>query len=128
MSERNKRIIEEVNDAFANNDVERFLKHCSDGVVWRMIGDTTKKGRDTIREWMSQMEGAEAPKFSVDEMIAEGNSVICRGDMTMKDQDGVEGKYSYCDAYRFEGDKIAELAAYVVKVKTHGEDEMAAGA
>lgn len=127
MSEKLKAIIKDVNDAFTVNEVERFLNHCSEDVVWRMVGETTKTGRDSIREWMSQMEGAEPPKFTVDEMIAEGNSVICRGDMTMKGEDGVEGAYSYCDAYRFRGDKIVQLDSYVIKNKAEGEDQRAAG-
>ena len=43
MSENNKKIVNEVNDAFANNRVEDFFKHCSDDVVWRMIGEKTNK-------------------------------------------------------------------------------------
>lgn len=128
MSESNKRIVREVNDAFANNNVEGFLNHCSDDVVWRMIGEKTTNGIQEIREWMSQMEGHEAPKFTVDETVAEGDSVICRGEMTMKGQDGVEGKYAYCDSYRFGSGKITHLDSYVIKLKEEGEDKKAAGA
>ena len=127
MSEKLKAIVREVNDAFTVNEVERFLDHCSEDVVWRMVGETQKIGRQSIREWMSQMEGAEPPKFTVDEMIAEGDSVICRGDMTMKGEDGKEGKYSYCDAYRFNGDAIVQLDSYVIKHKTEVGDLKAAG-
>src|SRR5687768_14012512 len=128
MSEKLKAIIKDVNDAFTVNEVERFLDHCSEDVVWRMVGETTKTGRESIREWMSQMEGSEPPKFTVDEIIAEGNSVICRGDMTMKDKDGIEGKYAYCDIYRFANGKIKNLDSYVVKIKPEAEDQKAAGA
>jgi ketosteroid isomerase-like protein len=128
MSEKLKSIVKDVNDAFTVNDMERFLNHCSEDVVWRMVGDTQKTGRESIREWMSQMEGGEPPKFTVEEMIAEGDSVICRGDMTMNGEDGAEGKYSYCDAYRFRGDKIVQLDSYIIKQQTEGEDQTAAGA
>ena len=128
MAENNKTIVKEVNDAFANNRVEDFLKHCSEDVVWRMVGEKTTNGIDEIREWMAQMEGAEPPKFTVDEIVAEGDSVICRGDMTMKDQTGIEGKYAYCDSYRFKGGKIAQLDSYVIKLKEESEDQKAARA
>lgn len=123
MSESNKNIVNEVNEAFSNNRVEDFLKHCSDGVVWRMIGEKTTTGIDEIREWMSQMEGAEPPIFTVDEIVAEGDSVICRGDMSMKDENGVEGKYAYCDSYRFSNGKITNLDSYVIKIKERSEDQ-----
>jgi uncharacterized protein len=128
MSEKNKNIVNEVNEAFANNRVEDFLKHCSNDVVWRMIGEKTTNGIDEIREWMSQMEGTEPPKFTIDEIIAEGESVVCRGDMTMKDKEGVEGKYAYCDFYRFKNGKIAQLDSYVIQLKPESKDQKAAGA
>lgn len=128
MSESNKNIVNEVNEAFSNNEVEGFLKHCSDDIVWRMIGEKTTNGIKEIREWMSQMEGHEAPKFTVDEMIAEGDSVICRGEMTMKGEDGAEGRYAYCDSYRFKNGKITNLDSYIIKLKEQSEDQRAAGA
>lgn len=128
MSEKNKNIVKEVNAAFAENRTEEFLNRCSDEVVWRMIGDKTTKGRDEIRKWMSQMEGAEPPKFTVDRIVAEGDSVVCWGDMSMKNKEGVEGKFAYCDIYRFDNDKIVRLDSYVVELKSEGEDQKAAGA
>lgn len=126
MSESNKTIVNEVNKAFSENRVEDFLKHCSDDIVWRMIGEKTTNGITEIREWMAQMEGAEPPKFTVDEIVAEGDSVICRGDMSMKDQTGTEGKYAYCDSYRFANSKIVQLDSYVIKLKDEAEDQKAA--
>ncbi|MCC6328901.1 MAG: nuclear transport factor 2 family protein [Acidobacteria bacterium] len=128
MSENNKRIVNEVNDALANNRVEDFLKHCSDDVVWRLVGEKSTNGIKEIRDWMAQMKGAEPPKFTVDEMIAESDSVVCRGDMTMKDQEGVEGKYSYCDFYHFKNGKIAQLDSYVIRLKPEGEGRRTANA
>lgn len=128
MSQKNKEIVEKVNAAFTAGNTEGFLEHCADDVVWTMEGEKTTTGVAEIREWMSQMEGMEPPKFTVDKTIAEGDSVACYGVMTMKGEDGQEGKYSYCDAYTFAGDKIKELRSFVVKHKTEGElSEKAAG-
>jgi hypothetical protein len=33
----------------------------------------------------------------------------------MKNKEGLTESFSYCDVYRFEGGKIAELTSYVVK-------------
>ena len=48
--------------------------------------------------------------------------------MTMKDKDGVEGKYAYVDVYRFKNGKIVQLDSYVVQYKQESEDQKAAGA
>ena len=128
MSDANKQIVEKINDSFTKGNTEGFLENCSEDIVWSMIGETKKEGKTAIREWMSQMEGMEPPKFTVDEIIAEGDSVACRGDMTMKDEKGVEGNYSYVDFYRFQNGKVAELNSYVVKHKSEGEKDRSATA
>ncbi len=128
MTGNNKKIVNEVNDAFANNQVEGFLKHCADDVVWRMIGEKTTNGIKEIREWMAQMKDAEPPKFTIDEVVAEGDTVVCRGDMTMKDKDGSEGNYAYCDIYGFRSGKIQSLDSYIIKIKPQSEVQRRAGA
>ena len=50
-----KRIVEQANDAFARNDMEAFLKLCTDDVVWTMVGDTTVTGG--VTRWCGPLEG-----------------------------------------------------------------------
>ena len=66
------------------------------------------------------MKDMEPPKFTVDKIIAEGDSVVSCGDMTMKDKEGKNQQYSYCDIYSFENDKIAELTSFVIKTEKTG--------
>ena len=128
MSEKNKQIVKDVNDAFSRNSVEDFLGYCADNVIWTIHGDRTVKGRVAIRQWMSEMEGMEPPKFTIDEVVAEGDTVVCRGDMKMKEKDGTTGDYAYCDIYRITNGKIDELNSYVVKKKSEKDDQKAARA
>jgi ketosteroid isomerase-like protein len=110
----NKEIIEKVNAAFAENSVEGFLSFCADDVEWTMVGDRTVKGKDAIRSWMGSIPSSEPPKFTVQNMIAEGDYVIAYGDMTMKEE-GKTTPYSYCDVYRLRANTITELRSFVVK-------------
>lgn len=112
-----KEFVEKINASFAEGNTEGFLSFCADDVKWTMIGEKTANGKEEIREWMASMKDMEPPKFSVDEIIAEGDSVVCYGDMTMKDKDGNSGTYGYCDIYRFSDDKIAELNSFVIKTE-----------
>jgi ketosteroid isomerase-like protein len=91
------------------------LAACADDVKWTMVGERSVDGKEALREWMKQMEGMDPPNFTVDHMIAEGDSVVCHGDMTMKDKDGKTGKYGFCDIYRLSEGKIVELNSFVVK-------------
>jgi ketosteroid isomerase-like protein len=117
MSVKNKEIVAKVNAAFAEGSVEGFLSFCADDVAWTMVGDTTVKGKDAIRQWMASMGNMEPPKFTVTHVIAEGDFVMAHGDMIMKDKDGKVVPYAYCDIYRFQGDKIVELRAFVIETE-----------
>ena len=121
MSQENKQIVEQINKAFAEGNAEGFLEGCAEDVVWSLEGERSFKGVAAIREFMSQMEGAAPPKFSVDKIIAEGDSVICYGEMTMEGAEEYAGKYSYCDAYTLANGKVAELRSFVVRHKIEGE-------
>lgn len=118
MSENYKEIVKKVDASFEQNKMEDFLSLCAEDIEWKMVGDATKKGKDSIREWMSSMgEGMEPPKITARQSIVEGETVAAYGEMSMKNEKGEEGNYEYCDIYRFENDKIISLASYVVKVE-----------
>ena len=114
MSLNNKEIVERVNAAFAQGNVEGFLSQCADDVEWTMVGEKPIKGKDAIRKWMTSM-GPEVPKFTVSNILADGDFATCYGDMTMRNKDGKVIPYSYCDIYRFRNGKVAELRAFVMK-------------
>ncbi len=125
MSEKNKEIIEKVNAAFAEGSTEGFLSFCAEDVQWTMVGDKTVKGKDAIRQWMASMD-SEPPKFTVNNVIAEGDFVTAHGDVTMKGKDGKTVPYAYCDIYRFRDGKIVELSAFVIKTEAKYETRSAA--
>ena len=104
--------------------MEGFLSHCADDVVWTVVGNETTRGKQAIREWLAWMD-IEPPKFTVGNLIAEGDFVTAYGDMTMKEK-GKTVPYAYCDIYRFRNGKIAELNSFVIK--TEAKAESASGA
>jgi uncharacterized protein len=117
MAVHNKAIVEKINAAFAEGNVEGFLAFCADDVAWTMVGDKTVQGKDAIRQWIASMGPMEPPQFTVNNVIAEGDFVTAYGDMTMKDKDGAVVPYAYCDIYHFRGDKIIELSAFVIQTE-----------
>jgi uncharacterized protein len=109
-----KSIVNKVNEAFTKNNVEAFLALCSNDIEWTMVGDTTVKGKDAIRKWMGSMP-AQPPKFTVANIIAEGDHAMAHGDMTMDENDQKAVPYSYCDLYHFRGNEIDQLRSFVIK-------------
>ncbi len=125
MSEENKAILEKGNAAIAEGNNEGFLAFCADDTEWTFVGDKTLKGKEAVRQWMAT-EYVEPPKFKVANLIAEGDFLTAIGDITMKDKDGKEAHYAYCDVWRFRDGKIVELRAFVIKTESKGETSSAA--
>ena len=116
-AQQNKATIGKVNDAFRQNNTEAFLAACTENVIWTMVGDSTVKGKDAD----SQVDGLDARRGAEVHHHADRCGRRLR-DVHRRDDDEGQGRrvgpYSFCDVYRFEGDKIAELNAFVVKRKT----------
>jgi ketosteroid isomerase-like protein len=123
MAADQKQIVQRINDGFAENNLEKVLSFCTDDFTWTMVGETTVTGKDPIRKWIASMN-PQPPRFTIQQSVAEGNVVITRGDMTMQEKkDGPSIPYAFCDIYRFEGDKVAELTAFVIRTdKTSTSD------
>lgn len=115
MAANRKEIVQRINEAFAENNLEKVLSFCRDDVTWTMVGDSTVRGKDPIRKWMASMN-PQPPQLTIHQTVAEGDFVIARGDMMMQEKkDGPSIPYTFCDIYRFAGDKVAELTAFVIR-------------
>lgn len=113
----NKALLQEANTYVAAGDYETFLNYCTDDTKWNFIGDITLQGKEAVREYMKQTY-MEPPIFSADILIAEGDFVTAIGQISLKDQRGKTTSYDYCDVWRFENGKLAELKAFVVGIKS----------
>jgi ketosteroid isomerase-like protein len=113
MSEKNKSILEQANAAIAEGDYEGFLSYCTEDTEWQFVGERTLKGKEAVRQWMKATY-IEPPEFKVAHLIAEGDFVAALGEITLKDEDGKATTHSYCDVWRFRGDRMVELTAFVI--------------
>jgi uncharacterized protein len=112
--ESNKAILQKANAAISKGDYEGFLSHCTEDTEWRFVGDIILQGKVAVREWMARTY-SEPPKFSVENLIAEGDFVTAIGKIAMKDENGETTDYLYCDVWRFRDCKMAGLTAFVIK-------------
>lgn len=114
MSENNKAVLEKANAAIAEGDTEGFLSFCADDTEWTYVGGKILKGKEAVREYL-KTSSEEPPKFTVNQLIAEGDFVTALGDITMKEEDGRMVHHSYCDVWRFRDGKMVELKAFVIE-------------
>lgn len=127
MSDKLKEIVQKVNESFAQNKTEEFLALCRDDITWRVVGDTVVQGVENIRTYINSVD-CEPPQFTVENLIVEGETAIANGEMTMTAKGGSPEQYSFCDVYRFSGEKIAELTSYIVKIDSEKEYQISKSA
>lgn len=113
----NKEILKTANAALDTNNHEGFLEYCTEDTVWNFIGDVTLNGKQAVRNWMAE-NYIEPPINNVINMIADGNFVVATGTIAVKDKDGKITHSEYCDVWRLEKGKLAEVNAYVVEKHT----------
>ena len=115
MSEMNKAVLEHANAAVAAGDYEGFLSYCTDDVEWTFVGERTLNGKEAVRRYMTATY-LEPPRFTVSQVIAEGDFVTAIGEIAIKDATGRVAHSAYCDVWRLRGGKLAELRAFVVEI------------
>ena len=114
MIENNKAVLEKANAAITEGDYEGFLSHCTEDTKWVFVGDRILQGKEAVRQYMATTYLA-PPKFTVENLIAEGDFVTAIGKINMKDENGETASYIYCDVWQFRDGKMAELKAFVIK-------------
>ncbi|MDH6254145.1 ketosteroid isomerase-like protein [Chryseobacterium sp. H1D6B] len=110
----NKTVLEKANAAVAEGDHETFLMYCTENTKWTFVGDRILSSKEEIRLYMADVY-KKPPKFNVEIMVAEGDYVTVTGTISLFSEDGRWKEYDYCDIWRFEEGKMAELKAFVIK-------------
>ena len=128
MSDKNSTIVEKINAAFEDGNTELFLDHCTEDVVWTMVGEGSFEGKAAVREFLAPMEGCSPPQFTVDRIIESGDDVVCFGDMLMKDEGGTDVNHSFCDVYQFQNGLVRQLRTFMVRHKTADDASNSASA
>lgn len=113
MSNQNKAVLEQANEAVRAGDNEGFLAFCTEDIVWSTVGGETLNGKEAVRAWMAE-EYVQPPEFTVNTLIAEGDVVAAQGEIISYDDGGRPIRNAYCDVWRLREGKLAELKAYVV--------------
>ncbi len=124
MNSPKEEFLRQFNNAFLKNDIAFILNSLTNDVHWEMVGDRTFKNKEEVKASFEEMNGNEGlTSLDIDTIITHGKSAAVSGTMKMKNKDGKETTYSFCDVYGFSGfknPKIKKLTAYIIKTaNTH---------
>jgi len=111
---KNASILHQANEFVKKGNYESFLAHCTQDTKWVFVGERILEGKDQVREYMQEFY-LEPPVFTVEKTIEDGRYVTVTGEITLKAPNGTYTRYDYCDIWRFEKGKIAELKAFVIE-------------
>lgn len=132
MLERNKETIRKANALLTEGKSDEFALLCAEDIKWTLLADTplVLNGREALLKFMTskEEENGDVPSFTIDKIIGENDSVVCLGQMTMKEKDGAEQEYTFCDIYTFKNEEIAEFVTLMSKsqAETGKKDSAAA--
>ncbi|MFC6192459.1 nuclear transport factor 2 family protein [Dyadobacter subterraneus] len=113
----NATILHKANEFVKKGNYESFLAYCTQNTKWFFVGERILEGKDKVRAYMQEFY-FEPPVFTVEMTIEEGDYVTVTGEITLKAANGTYNHYDYCDIWRFENGKIAELKAFVIEKKS----------
>lgn len=114
---KNATILHTANEFVKKGNYESFLAYCTQDTKWVFVGERILEGRDKVREYMKEFY-LEPPVFTVEKTIEDGSYLTVTGEITLKAANGTYNHYDYCDVWRFENGKIAELKAFVIEKKS----------
>ena len=112
----NTMILHTANENVSKGDYESFLAYCTSDTKWVFVGERILNGKEEVRAYMKEFY-LEPPVFDVELAVEEGNFVTVTGNIRLKNKNGTYEHFDYCDIWRFEDGKIAELKAFVIEKK-----------
>jgi len=112
-----KEIVQKINQAFRDNDMEAFVSYCADDITWTMVGNETVTGKQGILDFMKGMPGNCEPVLTEKLIIAGEDSAACTGTMEMPNPDGSTYHGAFCDVYQFENGKVKTIDTYIIELK-----------
>ncbi len=115
MSIKNKELIQRINQAFADGDIDFFSNFLDEDTRWNIIGISTITGKHNIMKAMEKEELEAFPEVSVKNIIAEGDSVVVESTGKAIRKTGAPYHASYCDVYQLRDGKIQEFTTYVIE-------------
>lgn len=112
----NTKILLDANQLVREGKYEEYLGYLTEDSKWVFVGERTLLGKEAVRQYIKEFYLA-PPIFDMERAIEGGDFVTATGNISLKNEDGSYSHYSYCDIWRFDNGKLAEVTAYVIEKK-----------
>ena len=109
-----RRIIRDLNIAFAKGDVKTLAEQFHQDVEWEMIGDITISGFESVVEYLEKIKSSKAKTLELKQIISHGKHAAASGIITFKTD-----KIAFHDFYEFSSagsDKIKKISSMAISI------------
>ncbi|MDY0986617.1 nuclear transport factor 2 family protein [Flavobacterium sp. CFBP9031] len=114
---KNTALLVNANQHVRKGEYEAYLSYLTEDTKWEFVGERTLLGKEAVRQYIKDFYLA-PPVFDMEKAIEQGDFVTATGSIALKNVNGEYDHYSYCDIWRFDNGKIAELKAFVIEKKS----------
>ncbi|WP_332699450.1 nuclear transport factor 2 family protein [Halalkalibacter lacteus] len=110
-----KKLLKELNIAFAENDIGFIMENITEDVYWNLIGEKLIQGKDNFVETLKQMKNRKVTEIHIRNIITHGSTGAVNGTYILEDKNS----YAFCDIYNFtsagKNSKIKEITSYIIE-------------
>lgn len=111
-----KEFLRRFNALWVRPDVDAILAQVTEDIRFSMAGKPPVAGKAGFRRIFEEMSGHSSDmSLEIEHILVDGDRAVVNGLIRMPGEDGEHKVYAFCDVYRLEGDRVAELKAYVVE-------------
>lgn len=115
-----RQFLREFNEYWVREDIRAILGTVTDDIIFSMVGSKSVSGKPEFEAFLGEMpDGNSNPSLSITNIIVDGDHAAVNGEISMTDTAGQRKTYGFCDVYRLEDGKVAELTAYVHEVNAN---------
>ncbi len=111
----NKKIIQKVNEGFAENNTDKIMQYVADDVRWDVMGASTSVGKDAFLREVNNEHFVGLPFIKIKNEIEHKHWVTVEGEVQCKKKDGGMLDAFFFNIYRLENGKIKEMRSYVIE-------------
>ncbi len=113
---KKEQFLRDLNQAFANNDMDYVTRFVTDNIQWTMVGEDTIRGKTNLVKALKEMRDDDILfALQIDNIIIHQNKAVVEGSMISR---GGE-TYAFCDIYTFANNEkliIKGMTSYVITV------------
>jgi uncharacterized protein len=109
----NMQFLKKISEEFATGNLEFVKIHLAKDVKWNILGNSPIIGKDEVLEVSKMLQLESFPVITIKNIVAEGNYVVVESSGEAKTKNGNPYNQTYCDVFRFNGNKLQEITTYL---------------